>query len=75
MNFLRPSGDGIWEEKTKQGCITYNNQKNKIEAGEKPTICLCAADKIPIPDQLENSQIAGPRCAIGLLNAADEVIE
>ena len=36
MNFLRPSGDRIWEEKTKQGCITYNDQKNKIEAGEKP---------------------------------------
>jgi hypothetical protein len=71
MNFLRPSGDLIWEDKTKQGCITYTKSKR----ARNPRSACGAADKIPIPDQLENSQIAGPRCAIGLLNTADEVIE
>ena len=66
MDFLRPSGDRIWEEKTKQGCITYNNQKNKIEAGEKPTICLwCSRQNFQFLINLKTAKSLGLAVPLG----------
>ena len=65
MNFLRPSGDRIWEDKTKQGCITYNNQKNKIEEGETHDLPVVQPTKFQFLINLKTAKSLGLAVPLG----------